>query len=265
MKKNLSFINFRVIPIILVLFFFYSSSIKAADREFYEIKIYHLENQSQSDRLEQYLEKALLPAMHRLGIYKVGVFKPVQTDANAGKLLYLFTPFHSLDQFLKLPGLLEKDEEYKMMGKDFLDTAHDKPCYSHIESILLKAFEHMPFLNTPAFDTPVSERIYEMRSYEAASEKLYRQKVKMFNQGGEVSLFKSLEFNAVFYAEVISGCRMPNLMYMTTFKNMASRDQHWDAFRTAPKWLELKAMEEYQNTVSKSDIFLLHPTEYSDL
>ena len=87
----------------------------------------------------------------------------------------------------------------------------------------------------------------------------------MFNEGGEVALFKKLEFNAVFYGEVISGSVMPNLMYMTTFKDMKSHDEHWDAFRNHPDWLKLKEVEKYKHTVSGSTKYLMHPTDYSDI
>jgi hypothetical protein len=86
----------------------------------------------------------------------------------------------------------------------------------------------------------------------------------MFNEGDEVGLFKRLRFNAVFYAEVISGRRMPNLMYMTTFIDLASHDEHWKAFSNDPYWKKLSAMPEYQHNVSKINIYLLRPTEYSD-
>jgi hypothetical protein len=86
----------------------------------------------------------------------------------------------------------------------------------------------------------------------------------MFNEGGEIKLFASLEFNAVFYAEVISGSTMPNLMYLTTFADMATHDAHWDAFRNHPQWKKLSALDEYKHTVSKTVKTLLSPTDYSD-
>jgi hypothetical protein len=86
----------------------------------------------------------------------------------------------------------------------------------------------------------------------------------MFNDGDEIGLFATLNFNAVFYGEVMAGSRMPNLMYMTTFDNQASRDEHWKAFVAHPQWEKLKTSPEYQNNVSKADIMLLRPTEYSD-
>jgi len=78
-------------------------------------------------------------------------------------------------------------------------------------------------------------------------------------------LFKKLGFNAVFYASVLSGAHMPNLMYMTSFENMASREQHWKTFGSDPFWKNLSASPEYQHNVSHIDIVFLHPTDYSDL
>jgi hypothetical protein len=58
---------------------------------------------------------------------------------------------------------------------------------------------------------------------------------------------------------------MPNLMYLTTFADMAAHDAHWNSFRTDPEWIKLSAVPEFKNTVSKSVKVLLHPTAYSDL
>ncbi len=113
--------------------------------------------------------------------------------------------------------------------------------------------------------SPKKDRVYELRSYEGATEKLHASKVKMFNTGDEVGIFKKLNFNAVFYGEVLAGSRMPNLMYMTTFENMADRETHWKAFGDDPAFKALLAMPEYQHNVSKADIIFLRPADYSDL
>ena len=86
----------------------------------------------------------------------------------------------------------------------------------------------------------------------------------MFNAGGEIKLFERLGFNAVFYGEVISGAKMPNLMYMTTFADQQSRDAHWKSFVDSPEWKGLIAMEKYKNNISHIDITFLYPTDYSD-
>lgn len=237
----------------------------AAPREYYELRIYHFKTAEQQTRTENYLEKAFIPAMHRMGTKKIGIFKPIETDTTFGKKLYVLIPFTSMDQFVNMTNKLAKDKVYATEGTDYIDAKFDNPPYDRIEKIVLKAFSGMPQSAVPALKSPVSERVYELRSYEGHTEKIYQNKVKMFNDGDEVGLFKRLGFNAVFYGEVLSGSRMPNLMYMTSFENKEERDAHWKAFSADPQWKTLSAMPEYQKNVSKNVQIFLRPTQYSDL
>jgi hypothetical protein len=237
----------------------------ATTRDFFELRIYQFKTTEQQSRTENYLEKALLPALHRAGIKNIGVFKPVETDSTSGKRLYLLIPHRSLDQFSSQTESLLKDKTYLTNGKDYLDATFDNPPYDRIQTIILNAFSGMPQLAAPNLKAPVTERVYELRSYEGYTEKIYRNKVDMFNAGDEIGLFNRLGFNAVFYGEVLSGARMPNLMYMTTFENQASRDAHWKAFVDDPQWKKLSTMPEYQKNVSRIEIFFLRPTGYSDI
>lgn len=237
-----------------------------AKQEFYSIRIYQLKTKEQEKAVDKYLQNAFLPALHRMGIPKAGVFKPVDNDTATIRRIYVLIPFHSLDQFAALTSALLKDESYLSNGKDYLDATYNDPPYARFESILLQAFPDMPRLEAPsALTTPAVERIYELRSYEGPTEKYFSNKVRMFNEGGEIPLFKRLGFNAVFYASVLSGAHMPNLMYMTSFDNMAAREQHWKAFGEDAAWKQLVAAPEYQHNVSHIDIVFLHPAEYSDL
>ncbi len=252
--------------ILVVCAFAFTSATVALKREYYEIKIYHISSKTQEERVDRYLKDAYLPALHRAGISKVGVFKPVEADtAHFGKRIYVLIPYNSLEQFVKLAETLQKDKQLETSGTDYLNAPFNDLPYARLESILLYSFSGMPQMEVPKHSTPVTERIYELRSYEGHTEKISKNKIKMFNDGDEVGLFKRLGFNAVFYAEVIAGSRMPNLMYMTTFANKASRDEHWKAFSSDPQWKTLSGMAEYKNNVSKIDIFFLHPTEYSDI
>ena len=170
----------------------------------------------------------------------------------------------SLNEFEKTTAALQKDAQYLADGSDYINASHTDPPYTRIETILLKAFKFMPEPAVPDLKGTKQDRIYELRSYEGATDKLYQSKVHMFNEGGEIKLFKLLDFNAVFYAEVISGNTMPNLMYLTTFADMPTHEDRWAAFRAHPEWKAMSALPEYQNTVSKSVKLLLHPTDYSD-
>ena len=57
----------------------------APKREYYEIRTYFFKDKSQEERVDKFLKEAFLPALHRAGIAKVGVFKPVETDSTYGK------------------------------------------------------------------------------------------------------------------------------------------------------------------------------------
>ncbi|MDP4150738.1 MAG: NIPSNAP family protein [Bacteroidota bacterium] len=240
---------------------------KAPKQEYYAIKVYQLKTSDQEAVVSAWLQKAYLPALHRLGIRPVGVFLPVGNDTAAIRRIYVLIPFHTLEQFVNLPLQLEKDRQFLEDGKGYLDANYKEPPYARIESILLQAFPGMPTLQTSTTlkDSARAERIYELRSYEGPTERYFANKVQMFNQGGEIGLFQRLGFNAVFYASVLSGVHMPNLMYMTSFANMASRDEHWKAFGADPVWKQLSTSPEYQNNVSHIDIVFLHQAAFSDL
>ena len=238
----------------------------ALGRDFYQLKIYHLKTEEQEKQLDVFLEAAYIPALHRAHIKQVGVFKPILANAldETERLVYLFIPFSSYEQFAALDAVLLQDEQYQEAGKEYLLAPHDNPPYDRIETILLNAFEGSPNFQLPKLMGPRAERVYELRNYEGPTEALYRNKVEMFNKGDEIGLFERLGFNAVFYGEVVAGGRMPNLMYLTTFENRKSRDEHWAAFGKDEYWKKLSAMPEYQNNVSRNQQIFLYPTEYSD-
>ncbi len=258
-------INLKPIPLIYFLVSICAASFaKPAKRQFYEIKIYSIQSQSQEDRMDAYLKDAYIPAMHRMGINNIGVFKPRSTTDSFGKLIYVFTPLKSPIQVLEIAQKLEKDAIYQGAGSDYINAAFDNKTFERFESIILQAFTEAPQMTLPNLSGPRKDRVYELRSYEGPTEKYYLNKVKMFNAGGEVKLFKRLNFNAVFYGEVVTGSHMPNLMYMTTFENQEDRDAHWKSFVDSPEWMALKADPQYKNNTSKNTQYFLFPTDYSD-
>ena len=242
---------------------------QAAKPSFYQLKIYHLSDKEQEARMDKYLKDAYLPALHRAGISKVGVFKPVaHTDttkpAPTEQLVYVFIPFNNPEKFFKLDETLAKDKQFAAAGKDYIDAAADKAPYTSYESILMEAFTGMPGVDVPKLKSDRSQRIYELRNYEAATEKLHQNKVSMFNNG-EMQIFTRLGFNPIFYGRVLSGTKMPSLMYMTSFENMQERDAKWKTFGDDPAWKKMSSSPEYAGNFKRADIYLLHSTPYSDL
>ncbi|HEY1023305.1 MAG TPA: NIPSNAP family protein [Flavisolibacter sp.] len=233
-------------------------------REYVVLKVYHATTADQLTTIDQYLQTSLLPALEKSGFRKMGVFTAISNDTAADKKMVVLIPFNGLAKLEQLSRLTEQTVMDSLKAKAYAKAAHNQPSFTRMETILLHAFSGMPQVKAPALKGALEERVYELRSYEAASEALYLNKVKMFNEG-EVTLFERLGFNAVFYGQVLAGCRMPNLMYMTSFENKAARDEHWKRFGNDPEWKTMSAMPEYQNNVSRIDITFLRPTAYSKL
>ena len=228
----------RILPVLMLFMTIAINAFgaKPAKQQYYEIKIYRISDKAQEGRVDAYLKEAYLPALHRNGIPVVGVFKPVEADTAFGKLIYVFIPYKTIDQYMQLADKLDKDQALTQTGKDFLDAPFDNPPFIRYESILLKAFTKMPELRVPKYTTSPSERIYELRSYESATEVKAAKKIQMFNDGGEIGIFESVGSNAVFYGQVLLGSLKPRLMYMTTYADMKSHDDHWKAFRDSDGW-----------------------------
>lgn len=268
MKLSTTFIELRKQGLsLLILICFFISAVNSfaqiTEKDVIEIKIYHIDTGEQENLIDDFLEKAYLPALERAGISFTGVLKPMEGDTLYGKRVYVLTPFSSIEKFGEINRVLQKDQKYLEDGKIYLQAAHDKPPFDRIETILLNSFDGMPHFTLSDL-TNSAGRMYELRSYEAATENLLSNKIKMFNEG-EIGIFERLEFNPVFFGEVLAGSHMPNLIYMTGFENKEDRDAHWQKFGEDPAWAEMSVMEEYQNNVSHIDITLLKPTSYSKL
>ncbi|HEY2728003.1 MAG TPA: NIPSNAP family protein [Parafilimonas sp.] len=237
--------------------------LKSFSNDIYEITVYHFKDATQEVALDTYLQTALLPALHRKDKKSIGVFKPIANDTSADKIIYVIVPFKSFDEIQALQNSLDADATYAEAGKAYLTASYQNPPYTRMEKIILKAFETSPTMNLPKLTGDKKDHVYELRSYESPTENYHLNKIKMFNSG-EINIFTKLNFNAVFYGDVIVGSHMPNLMYLTSFENMAEHDAHWKAFGDDADTKKMFAMDEYKNNVSKADIILMHAASYSD-
>jgi hypothetical protein len=236
----------------------------ATPRDYYWIKVYHCSSAEQLNHIDQYLENTYLPFLHQSGIKKVGVFAPIGNDTSSDKRIFVWIPLKSLQQLDQLDASIEKIDP---MGEDaliHLDNKDSSLPYNRIESILTKAFKMQPQYETKSDLVKSADKIFEYRSYESATEDMHLRKVHMFNEGGEIALFKRLNFNAIFYSKAITGARTPNLIYMTSFNNMADRDAHWKTFQSDPEWKKLSATPVYLKTVSKNETILMKAKAYGD-
>jgi hypothetical protein len=240
-----------------------STEASTPELDYFQLKMYNYETTDQEALLDDYFGNALLPALHRAGVENVGVSKPIEELNETTNYMMVLTPFQSLKQFEEVPAILENDPAYLEAASAYIDAPHDQAPFTRIESFILRAFSATPLLALPELSSPRADRVYELRSYEAATEKLYNLKVEMFNEG-ESALFQELKFNPVVFCEVLSSAHMPHLMYMTAHADTTAQKDNWKAFGEHPEWDRMKNLERYQNTVSLITRYLLYPTEYSD-
>jgi hypothetical protein len=230
-------------------------------QEFYELRAYRIPNAEKQAIIKDYFAKALVPALNKQGIDRVGVFELCE-----GKDLTLWTliPFKSLDGRVQLNEKLFADKAYQAAAKDFLVGSKKDPMYTRIESWLMKAFAGIPALELPAETKAAKERIFEVRVYESHNEDAARRKVHMFNNG-EMQVMRDTKLAPVFFGETLIGNNVPNLTYMLSAPDMETHKAHWKAFFAHPVWNKMKKMELYKGTVSKIYNYFLKPLKCSQI
>jgi hypothetical protein len=230
------------------------------NQEFYEIRKYHLVNNSKQKQFNDFLKNAAVPALNRLGMNPVGVFTGVYGPSSS--TFYVLRTYKSLDSIVPLALRLSADAGYQQAGASLNNAPITEPGFARFESSLLLAFKNMPKLSVPP---AASTRIFELRIYESHSLKAAKKKIEMFNEGGEIEIFKKTGLNPVFFGETIIGPQMPNLTYMLCFEDMSARDKAWGVFHGNPEWKKLSADPQYANTVSNITDVILRPTPYSQI
>jgi hypothetical protein len=231
----------------------------------YLIKLYHCSTLPQIEHVENYVGNMLKPFLKKYGVETLGVFIPISNDTALDKRLMVWLPLKSLDALTNIESAFGAIDPFGENAVVHLDSFSNNSPYTRIETSLATAFKMHPHYSTAKSFKRSVENIYEFRSYESSTEDLHLRKVHMFNEGGEIDLFRRLDFNAVFYARVIVGPRMPNLVYMTSFSDMASRNAHWKSFSEDPQWKALSPMPKYAGTVSRNETILMRASRYSDL
>ena len=234
----------------------------SAARDYYELRQYLIDTEEQRKGLDAFLRDAAIPAVHRLGIRPVGVFYPREGLSP----VYVLIRHKSLDSLVTLRARLWGDSEFLAKGAAFLDAPADKPAYKRVESSLLVAFKGMPELETPIRSPG---RVLQLRIYESPSVKTGQKKIEMFNDAGEIKIFRAVGLHPVFFGETLVGAKMPNLTYLLVFESEEQLKANWDKFRNFPDWLKLRAMPEYADKaiLSPGGItnLVLKPAPYSEI
>jgi hypothetical protein len=236
----------------------------SGSREYYELRQYHMQTGPQTKLTDRYLAETLIPALNRLGIAPVGAF---HLDIGPETpTLYLLLPCTNLETLVTADLRLARDEQFLKAAEPFWSAPAAAPPFIRIDSKLLIAFEGHPRLTVPPSTAQHGKRIFQLRTYESATNQDHVRKVEMFHHG-EFDVFHRAGFDQVFYGDTLVGPRMPNLTYMLSFPDLADMNTMWKTFGSDPEWKKLTSSTRYnfEEIVSNISNLILSPLPYSQI
>jgi hypothetical protein len=241
----------------------------APGKQLIELRTYHFASQDKLRRFEEFFSHAA-PAFARAGVSTVGLFKLLAKDNPDLELgadatdLYELLAHESFDAFLSLPQRLISDTEFLQAGAAIFLAPKSDPAFTRYESSLMIGFDQWPRVVVPAASKS-EKRVLQLRTYESHSTERARKKIEMFNEGGEIAIFKRVGMNPVFFGQTLVGSKQPNLTYMLAFDDDAALKNAWNAFRGDPDWKKLSADEAYKDTVTTITNLILRPAAGSEI
>lgn len=229
-------------------------------RDYYELRQFIIETEQQKKLLDRFFKEAAIPALNRLGMKPVGVFYPSEGISP----IYVLMRYSSMQAIADLGARLAEDSSFVSGASEFLEAPASAPAFKRMESSLMIAFEGMPKLETPVLSPG---RVLQLRIYESPGVMQGLKKIEMFNEAGEIKLFRETGLNPVFFGQTIAGSKMPNLTYMLAFKSMDDQKAAWKKFVSHPEWKRISGMPEYNDKTILSNItnLSLIPADYSQI
>lgn len=241
-----------------------ASGKNGGNRDFYQIRRFHLQSGEQTTLTEKYISEALVPALNRRSMRPVGAFR--LDFGPETPCFYVLIPHAQPGILATLDHELESDDEYRKAAEVFFNAPASSPAYLRVDSSLLWAFHGWPRLTPPVSAASHGKRIFQLRIYESPSDRDHIRKVEMFHSG-EFDIFKACGLDPVFFAETVVGPRMPNLTYMLTFPDLATMEANWNKFRVNPEWKKLSADQRFafEPIVSNITNLVLNPLSCSQI
>ena len=231
------------------------SSSCCSDKEIYEWRIYTLTGDGTA--LDNFFKDVLIPAYNRYKV-SVGAFSLYKQEEREQR--YLMFVYPDLMTYNKVRQDVWNDTNFQDAARSFFEASAPNPVYSEYETYICEAFDKIPKIRIP----DKSRTLFEFRCYHSPNEDANKRKINMFNTE-EIALFDKVGINSVCYGEILSGTRMPALIYLTWHKDEETRNGAWAAFEAHPDWKEMRVRPEYKNTATRNQVKLLSPMLYSQL
>ncbi|HON48458.1 MAG TPA: NIPSNAP family protein [Kiritimatiellia bacterium] len=238
----------------------------AGPREWIQIKTYVCGNVAKREALVQVFDRALIPALNRQGIRKVGVFWS-DAEVNDGNAAYetrvvVVIPHPDGASFAGMDDRLLADAQYMKDAAPLFSAPMNDPLYDSCSSALLRGFATCPQVRQV---TDAPERLLQLRIYNSYTIERNAKKIAMFEGGGELAIFRTCGMEPVFFGQGLAGDQLPNLTYMLGFADKAAKETAWKTFVNHPDWKKLKVDPQYKDTANKITNILLRPSKGSQL
>jgi hypothetical protein len=242
---------------------------KPEGRECYVLNRFFFDSPAKCDAFAEFLRLAV-PAFNRAGAAPVGAFRLFQKDNpkladldGDPNELWLLLPHQSADSVIGFTERLMADQAWENAeAKSVILAPKKAPAYERFESSLSTAFANMPKMEVPSQS---DDRVVQLRMYESHSIERHIRKVAMFNEGGEIEIFRKVGLNPVFFGATVVGSALPNLTYMLQFDDLGALDAAWTRFKADPDWKKLSKDPQYADTVSKITSLILRPLAASQI
>lgn len=236
------------------------------EKDVLELRTYHFAEEEKRLAFERFLARAAVPALNRVGVRPVGAWKLLKEDnpklAEAPLDIYALLPHKSMESVLTLIDRLAEDPWFVSEAESIIAAPPSDPAYTRFESALLLAFDGFPRVQVPTLS---GSRLAQLRIYESPTDERALAKIDMFNNGGELDIFKKTGLTPVFFGQRLIGSGMPNLTYMLSFPDKAAMQKAWRAFGRHPDWRRLSKDPQYADTVSHITNLVLRPCAGSQI
>lgn len=228
---------------------------KNTDTRYYEMRIYYCHPGKLPDLLTRFRNHTT-KIFERHGMTNVGYWVPVDNKDNA--LYYV----------LSYPSKEARDASWKAFGADpewktvAAESEKNGKIVAKVTSI---------FMNTTDFSPAVKEqkknpeRVFELRTYTAAPDKLNDLLARFRNH--TLKLFKKHGMtNVVYWTTIEKDGSQPKLVYILAHKSEEAGKASFDAFRKDMKWVKARDESEKNGKLTeKVESMYMTPTDFSTI
>lgn len=238
----------------------------ASAREWVDLKSYACSSVEKREQLVGVFDAALIPALNRLGAGKVGVFwtgaELNDGSTNYNTTVFVVASYPTAEALAAADQKLLADAAFMKAAAAVFEAPMKEPLFDACSGSLLYTLATCPQVKPV---TTSADRLLQLRIYNSYTIERNAKKASMFEEGGEIGIFRACGMQPVFFSRGVSGDRLPNVTYMLGFANKDEKDAAWKLFRGHPDWLKLKGDPQYKDTANKITNIVLRPSKASQL